>query len=162
MLDERETQTLKILFDYKHTHLPCKEIAAKINSSDQTARKSLHSLKDRLKSDSGATIMAKSGSGYQLTIEDPQKFDHFYLNESKRKSILNDLDTIQDPPDRQVYILNQLLFEQTLPDVDGLSEKLRVSRSTISKDLVEIKKLIRPFQLGLESKKEQGDCSDGQ
>lgn len=156
MLSKRETQILKLLFDHRHTYLTSQEIASGIDVSNRTARKYLHLLEDALKKEAVATIDAKQGNGYQLKIEDSKKFDVFYLNEVKEQSTSKDITTIQESNDRQYYILNRLFFEQSAVYVDTIADELFVSRSTISNDLVEIKKLITPYQIELQSKSNKG------
>lgn len=156
MLSKRETQILKLLFDHRHTYLTRQEIASGIDVSNRTARKYLHLLEDALKKEAVATIDAKQGNGYQLKIEDSKKFDVFYLNEVKEQSTSKDITTIQESNDRQYYILNRLFFEQSAVYVDAIADELFVSRSTISNDLVEIKKLITPYQIELQSKSNKG------
>lgn len=156
MLSKRETQILKLLFDHKHTYLTSQEIASGIDVSNRTARKYLHLLEDALKQESLATIEAKQGNGYQLKIEDARRFDEFYLEEVKSQMASKDITTIQESNDRQYYILNRLFFEQSAVYVDAIADELFVSRSTISNDLVEIKKLITPYQIELQSKSNKG------
>ena len=156
MLSKRETQILKLLFDHKHTYLTSQEIASGIDVSNRTARKYLHLLEDALKQESLATIEAKQGNGYQLKIEDARRFDEFYLEEVKSQMASKDITTIQESNDRQYYILNRLFFEQSAVYVDAIADELFVSRSTISNDLVEIKKLITPYQIELQSKSNTG------
>lgn len=156
MLSKRETQILKLLFDHKHTYLTSQEIASGIDVSNRTARKYLHLFEDALKQESLATIEAKQGNGYQLKIEDARRFDEFYLEEVKSQMASKDITTIQESNDRQYYILNRLFFEQSTVYVDAIADELFVSRSTISNDLVEIKKLITPYQIELQSKSNKG------
>ena len=156
MLSKRETQILKLLFDHRHTYLTSQEIASGIDVSNRTARKYLHLLEDALKQESLATIEAKQGNGYQLKIEDARRFDEFYLEEVKSQMASKDITTIQESNDRQYYILNRLFFEQSAVYVDAIADELFVSRSTISNDLVEIKKLITPYQIELQSKSNKG------
>lgn len=156
MLSKRETQILKLLFDHKHTYLTSQEIASGIDVSNRTARKYLHLLEDALKAEAIATIEAKQGNGYQLKIVDAKKFDAFYLKEVKDQATSKDITTIQESNDRQYYILNRLFFEQSAVYVDSIADELFVSRSTISNDLVEIKKLITPYQIELQSKSNKG------
>ncbi|MGM0165397.1 lichenan operon transcriptional antiterminator [Enterococcus sp. AZ135] len=156
MLSKRETQILKLLFDHKHTYLTSQEIASGIDVSNRTARKYLHLLEDALKDQAVATIEAKQGNGYQLKIEDAKKFGEFYLTEVRDHTTSKDITTIQESNDRQYYILNRLFFEQSAVYVDSIADELFVSRSTISNDLVEIKKLIMPYQVELQSKSNKG------
>ena len=156
MLSKRETQILKLLFDHRHTYLTSQEIASGIDVSNRTAWKYLHLLEDALKQESIAVIEAKQGNGYQLKIEDARRFDEFYLKEVKNQMASKDITTIQESNDRQYYILNRLFFEQSAVYVDAIADELFVSRSTISNDLVEIKKLITPYQIELQSKSNKG------
>lgn len=156
MLSKRETQILKLLFDHRHTYLTSQEIASGIDVSNRTARKYLHLLEDALKQESIAVIEAKQGNGYQLKIEDARRFDEFYLKEVKNQMASKDITTIQESNDRQYYILNRLFFEQSAVYVDAIADELFASRSTISNDLVEIKKLITPYQIELQSKSNKG------
>lgn len=156
MLSKRETQILKLLFDHRHTYLTSQEIASGIDVSNRTARKYLYLLEDALKQESLAAIEAKQGNGYQLKIEDARRFDEFYLKEVKNQMASKDITTIQESNDRQYYILNRLFFEQSAVYVDAIADELFVSRSTISNDLVEIKKLITPYQIELQSKSNKG------
>lgn len=156
MLSKRETQILKLLFDHRHTYLTSQEIASGIDVSNRTARKYLHLLEDALKQESIAVIEAKQGNGDQLKIEDARRFDEFYLKEVKNQMASKDITTIQESNDRQYYILNRLFFEQSAVYVDAIADELFVSRSTISNDLVEIKKLITPYQIELQSKSNKG------
>ena len=145
MLRKRESQILKLLIDHKHTYLTSQEIASGIDVSNRTARKYLHLLEDALKQESLATIEAKQGNGYQLKIEDARRFDEFYLEEVKSQMASKDITTIQESNDRQSAVY-----------VDAIADELFVSRSTISNDLVEIKKLITPYQIELQSKSNKG------
>ena len=99
-----------------------------------------------------ATIEAKRGNGYRLQIMDEANFAKFYLQEVKQK----DITEIKEASDRQDYILNRLLFEQEASYVDDLASELFVSRSTLSKELAEIKDLLKPYQIRIESKCHRG------
>ncbi len=54
------------------------------------------------------------------------------------------------------YILNLLLFNKTAITIEQLSEQLFISRSTISHDIANIKKVIGQYILELVSKQQQG------
>ncbi|WP_440894863.1 BglG family transcription antiterminator [Amphibacillus sp. Q70] len=156
MLSKRETQILRLLYDHRYTYLTSQEIAAKLDISNKTARKYLHMLKSELERANLADITAKQNCGYQLTIQKQKPFDHFYLKTIQSQPVLKDITTIQEAKDRQYYILNRLFFEQSEVYVDRIAAELFVSRSTISNDLVEIKKLLKPFEVQLKSKSNKG------
>lgn len=152
MLGKREKQILKLLFEQKPAYLTSQTLAHKLKVSNKTARKYLELLDTSLKTTTFATIEAKRGSGYRLQIIDEANFAKFYLQEVKQK----DITAIKEASDRQDYILNRLLFEQEASYVDDLASELFVSRSTLSKDLAEIKKSLEPYQIKLESKCHRG------
>ncbi|MGG5373252.1 BglG family transcription antiterminator [Enterococcus sp. AZ196] len=156
MLSKREAQILKLLFDCKYTYLTSQEIASGIDVSNRTARKYLHQLEDTLKGKGLAVIEGKQGNGYRLKINKPKEFDEFYYQEVKSNYASKDIRTIQESIDRQYYILNHLFFERSEVYVDCLADELYVSRSTISNDLVEIKKLLNPYLIELQSKNNKG------
>lgn len=152
MLGKREKQILKLLFEQKPAYVTSQTLAHKLKVSNKTARKYLELLETSLKAATFATIEAKRGSGYRLQIMDEANFAKFYLQEIKQK----DITAIKEASDRQDYILNRLLFEQEASYVDDLASELFVSRSTLSKELAEIKKLLEPYQIKLESKCHRG------
>lgn len=156
MLSKRETQILRLLYRHRYTYLTSQEIASELNVSNRTVRKDLHVLKSVLEKGNSANITAKQNCGYQLTIQKQKPFDHFYLKTVQSQAALKDITTIQEAKDRQYYILNRLFFEQSEVYVDRIAEELFVSRSTISNDLVEIKKSLKSFDLQLQSKSNKG------
>ncbi|MEY8584726.1 BglG family transcription antiterminator [Ligilactobacillus animalis] len=152
MLGKREKQILKLLFEQKPAYLTGQTLAHKLEVSNKTARKYLELLETSLQATTFATIEAKRGNGYRLQIMDEANFAKFYLQEVKQK----DITEIKEASDRQDYILNRLLFEQEASYVDDLASELFVSRSTLSKELAEIKDLLKPYQIRIESKCHRG------
>ncbi len=152
MLGKREKQILKLLFEQKPAYLTSQTLAHKLEVSNKTARKYLELLETSLQATTFATIEAKRGNGYRLQIMDEANFAKFYLQEVKQK----DITEIKEASDRQDYILNRLLFEQEASYVDDLASELFVSRSTLSKELAEIKELLKPYQIRIESKCHRG------
>lgn len=156
MLSKKETQILKMLYENQPDYLTSQEIAVGLGVSDRTARKYLHLLEDTLKEKDLGTIEAKQGYGYRLAVENQDSFQVFYLQEIKSQHCSKDKGAIHETQDRQYYILNQLFFEQKAVYVDNLAEELYVSRSTVSNDLVEVKKLLKPYEIELSSKSNRG------
>lgn len=152
MLGKREKQILKLLFEQKPAYLTSQTLAHKLEVSNKTARKYLELLETSLQATTFATIEAKRGNGYRLQIMDEANFAKFYLQEVKQK----DITEIKEASDRQDHILNRLLFEQEASYVDDLASELFVSRSTLSKELAEIKELLKPYQIRIESKCHRG------
>ncbi|GCF93604.1 putative transcriptional antiterminator (BglG family) [Enterococcus florum] len=156
MLSKKETHILKLLYEHQPAFLTSQELAAALGVSDRTARKYLHLLEDTLKEQGLGTIEGKQGCGYRLIIDQTDDFELFYVRQVKTQPCSKDKGAIHEAQDRQYYILNQLFFEQKAVYVDNLADELFVSRSTISNDLVEVKKMLKPFEIELCSKSNRG------
>lgn len=156
MLSKKESQILKLLYENRHIYLTSKEIASELYVSERTARKYLHIVGDVIKKAHMGSIEAKQGQGYQLIIEEETLFEQFYQNEVNALPFSRDVTSIHEAKDRQYYILKQLFFEQSEVYVDKIATELFVSRSTVSNDLVEIKKLLKTYDIELKSKANKG------
>ncbi|GAA3025636.1 BglG family transcription antiterminator [Tetragenococcus solitarius] len=155
MLNAKERLIIKTLYENQHTYMTSQELAVVLYISDRTTRKYLHQADDLIKNH-GAVIEAKQGQGYRLWITEDDKFHTFYQKEVKEASVRPDVTMVQESEDRQYFILNRLFFERSRVFVDDLAEELFVSRSTISNDIVEIKKMIAPYDLELNSRTKSG------
>lgn len=155
MLGEKEKQILKLLVKHKHTYLTSQEVASELSVSNRTARKYILLLEDVLKKERVGEVISKPGQGYYLNIMDSKKFNQFFVEETREEFLLNN-QNIKGINDRHHFILNRLFFGGEGVYVDDLAEQLFVSRSTISNDLVEIKRLIDPYQIQLKSKSNKG------
>lgn len=156
MLSKKETLILKLLYENKHRYLTSQEVASGISVSNRTARKYLHSLNEQLEQIRMGNINAKPGHGYQLKLYDGEAFESFYLSELKNKKITQDSCIVQESKDRQYTILKHLFFDQGPVYVDHIAEELFVSRSTVSNELVEIKKQLKPYNIVLKHKSNKG------
>ncbi|MGM0239515.1 BglG family transcription antiterminator [Enterococcus sp. AZ103] len=162
MLSKREFQILKLLVEQIGHYLTSQDIALSLEVSGRTVRKYLHLLEDTLKKEQVAEIKAKQGSGYKIIIRDKKKFSNFCLREIEQEAKAQVLGNVSIANDRQYYILNRLFFEQSNIYVDDIAEELFVSRSTISNELAEIKRLLSPYDIELQSKNNQGIYIVGQ
>lgn len=151
MLNQKELSIIKLLFANRHSYTTSQEVASNLYISDRTARKYLHLVGDILEKN-GAHLEAKQGQGYRLLITEDQQFQQFYQQEAQDVSLVRDVTTIHESEDRQYFILHRLLFEQNEARVDDLASELFVSRSTISNDIVEIKKMLKSYKLEVKSK----------
>lgn len=156
MLTKKEVQVLKLMYQNRHTFQTSQDLAAQLFLSDRTVRKYLHNISQSLEEKGLASIQAKRSLGYQLLVTQEKEFEAFY------KRIVTDFPTTaelrysSESLDRQYYILSQLFFEEKEISLDSLSEELFVSHSTLSNDLVEIKKLLKPYTIQLKSKEKRG------
>ncbi|MCD5003298.1 BglG family transcription antiterminator [Enterococcus saccharolyticus] len=155
MLSQKEITILKTLYNNLHTYVNSQEIASELKVSDRTARKYLSTLREKL-SHNQAEIEAKQGQGYRLKILDEQRFETFYRHELQLVPTKNEITSIHEAKDRQYFILNSLFFSKGKLFMDDLASELFVSRSTISNDIVEVRKLLKPYDIEIKSKAGKG------
>jgi len=129
------------------TFITSEEIAEQVGVSDKTIRKDVIAINSEI-DESIAQIISKSGSGFHLEIKNESLlFDLLKDNTFSASQITG----IQEPKDRQLYILKLLLFEKDYVLLNNLADELFVSRSTISKDINEIKKTLKKYDLTIDS-----------
>lgn len=158
MLNHYEQAILTSLYRNKGSYMTSQEIAYKLNVSDKTTRKYIHSLKKKVKANQ-ATIEAAPGHGYQLEVINEQAFhDFFQANEQKSEK---QKEKYEPSEERQYMILRELLFNDEPILIDELSDECFVSRSTISNDLTKMKPLLEPYHLKIKSKPNAGIYIDG-
>ncbi|MBP2657730.1 MAG: hypothetical protein H6Q69_762 [Firmicutes bacterium] len=135
-------------------------LSSKLDVSSRTIRNCIKGINELLVQHD-ARIISKPGYGYQLLINDEIEFANF-LKEFilVNKSSKNDFSSTSEG--RQYYILEKLIFEKTSMLLDDLAEELFVSRSTLSIDLREARKKIKPYHLEISSKPYQGISIVGQ
>lgn len=131
------------------------ELATGLFVSDRTIRNYIQRLKEQV-SENGGEIIAKQGAGYQLKIINQDIFQRFYQKQMV-DSVLNKKGiVIHEAKERQYYILSQLFFESSKQTSEGFSNDLFVSFSTITNDLLEIRKVIEKYHLKLTNKAKIG------
>lgn len=155
MLSQKETIILRLLYNNLHTYVTSQEIASELSMSDRTARKYVNSLREKLIANQ-AKLDAKQGRGYRLVIIDDSVFEKFYRHELHLIPNNHEITSIHESQDRQYVILNRLIFGDENIYVDDLANELFVSRSTISNDIVEIRKILKPYDIEIKSRAGKG------
>lgn len=158
MLSQRHVEILKVIWNSSDTFITSKEIAKQVNVSDKTIRKDIIIINSEI-DNRIAKIISKSGSGFNLEIK-----NEGLLYDLLEDNTLSDsqMTTIQEPKDRQLYVLKLLLFEKDYVLVNNLADELFVSRSTISKDISEIKKTLKDYELTIDSLPHKGIYVSGE
>ena len=140
MKENIQRQMLKILLDAKMP-VNSKSMAETLGISEKTTLKYLNFLKQDVQ-DYGATIDIKQGQGSVLTIHDPSVFVR-YVNSSEKQDYLN------DPNQRNIYILSRLLLESDYLNVYDLSDELAISPSLLRSCLKTISSILAQYQIDL-------------
>ena len=151
----KEIDLLRYLLDNQERFVTSDELAGMLSLSPRTIRNYIKMLKPKLALH-GAILEAKPSFGYCLHISHPVTFDLF-LNKNYQLSQWQVDDTEEiDISDRQKYVLNKLVIENRKILIDDLTQRLFVTRSTLSKDLSMIRKKLLPYALTIENKPHSG------
>lgn len=122
--------------------------------SPKTIRSSMIFVGEILKIAGGAKLISKTGSGYFLEIFDEKEFRVFTQTFNAKY-----LDAYWIPTHasgRVTYIIRRLLFTNQPLKMEKLMDELYVSRVTLTKDLREVRRLLKMYHLRLEHRAKYG------
>lgn len=122
--------------------------------SPKTIRSSMLFVGEILKIAGGARLISKTGSGYSLDIFDEKEFRVFTQTFNTKY-----LDAYWIPTHASVrvtYIIRRLLFINEPIKMEKLMDELYISRVTLSKDLREVRRLLKLYHLRLEHRAKYG------
>ncbi|MCQ2010958.1 BglG family transcription antiterminator [Sporolactobacillus sp. STSJ-5] len=160
-MKQKERELLHFLIEHKDRFVTSHELAAALSLTDRTIRSYIQIMKKTIH-ENGGEIISKRGYGFQLMITQQLTFDLFLTHCEDTKIYTKENDaTAEEMSDRKNYILNKLLFEDETLLLDFLADRLYVSRSTLTKDLSEIKHLLKPYGLTVESYANKGIRIEG-
>lgn len=157
-MKEKQWELLLHLLETQECYVTSKTLATTLCLSEKTIRTYIQELTSIVTSH-GATIIAKPGYGYQLSVQQYLRFETF-LKQSK-PFIRQHHILCESASQRKHYLLQKLLLDNEVLSLDDISDALYVSRSTISKDFQELKALLKPYQLQIISKVKQGTWIEG-
>lgn len=137
---------MKILIKSLSTkkYMTAEELAKKLDISSKTVRTLIKNLNDLLIK-SGSEIISKPGYGYRLKITDEEMFSKLDLT-NKRKVLP------ETSEERIQYIIEYLINVNKYVKVEELSKMLFTSAKTLAKDLKEIEKILKNYNIILDRK----------
>ncbi|MEG0078086.1 MULTISPECIES: BglG family transcription antiterminator [Enterococcus] len=147
----KERELLIHLIRHQDEFVTSQSLAAWLSLSDRTIRTYINNLKEIVQ-ENGGKITSKQGYGYSISILNKLNFDIFLSKQGITLSNEEKLPLFSDITDRENYILNKLLLEETMINLDDLAEELFISRSSLSKDIQVIKEKMKPYGLQLIAK----------
>ena len=155
-MKSKECDLLLYLFNYKGQFVTSKELSKVLSISERTVRTYIKNLQI-ITDENGAEIVAKQGYGYQLNTKRPMQFEMF-IKKERFDTCDHKLekDFVDTSDERQNYILNKLLLREEQVFLETLADKLYISRSTLTKEMNYIKKLLEPYDLCLLNKSNKG------
>lgn len=109
------------------------------NVSEKTIRNRIKEIEEEL-TYNGGLIVSRRGLGYSINIIDKELFDDwFYSDKNSNLPVL--------PHERLLYIVKFLLLSDDYILIDDLSEKICVSRNTVSADIKQVSRLLAKYGL---------------
>lgn len=162
--NKRILQILHLL-DQNNGAITGNALAASVGVSNRTIRNDFKELTSYLQ-DKGAHIIAKTGQGYALIIDNKKKYRKFIDDLSLSKiNIYNGITIVPfDYNDRISFIIARILLNSLhnkTVNKEALADELFISQSTLVKYLSDIKKSISRFNLTLTTDNKNGIKIDG-
>jgi len=156
ILDERTFKILKMLLD-SNAPIKISEISKTLGVSNRTLRYDLDRIDDFLNDKKLPQLNRKPGLGIEYSPS-PEK-------RQLVKDILRELNVnsyILSKQERVNIILSELLQQKNYITIDYIADKLMVSRSTVLKDLEEIREWLKKYNLNLKSTPRHGIMAEGE
>lgn len=156
----KEFEILTLLFENQDSFLTSEYLANTVALSQRTIRTYINGLLYTV-SKNGAEIIAKQGYGYQLKMLHPIQFEMF-LNKVRTnlQNVIREGD-LESTLQWQNYIMNKLVLEDEKLNLEEVAEALFISRSTLAKQMLVIKKILAKYSLTLVSKTRCGTWVEG-
>ena len=129
--------------------LPQDELAQRLSVSTRTVRADITALNELLMH-YGAQFVLARGSGYQLKIDDPSRYQQLEATAPKLQHIPR---TAQD---RIHFLLVRFLTSAFSIKLEDLADEWFVSRATLQGDMVEVRERFQRYQLTLETRPRHG------
>lgn len=155
MLNKKEIAILDILLQTTSKYLTSQKIGSHLGVSDKTARKYITQLNESINNDL-AQIKSVYGHGYYLEINKEREFRNKYRANINNRQKTRDAKHVEEPKDRQYYILRRLFFENDLIYLEDLLTELYVSDSTLMNDISEANKQLKSHDLALKVNRKSG------
>ncbi|MCI9093305.1 MAG: transcription antiterminator [Coprobacillus sp.] len=149
MENKRMIETIKIL-SHAETPMSGPELSRQLGITVRTLRNDLKEYKEHLHQH-GMEIISKHAIGYELVINDEEKY-YNYLETMLKKNSEDQMLIPIYPEDRVHYLIRMFLTEEDYIKMEDICDRIFVSRSTLSSDLKEVREKLKYFHLTLETK----------
>ncbi len=151
-MNKKELKVLEFLAENQDRRTTGQELAMQLGFSQRSIRTYIRNIEAECKTH-GASIDAKPGYGYQLSLEDPEAFERFML-EQNHVSYPGEVPTKVDDADlRRKWMMEQMLIHEQALEMETILSRFYVSESTIKKDVQTLRALCEPYELKLRAEK---------
>lgn len=143
-------QRLAQLFDLlQNENLPQDELAQRLSVSTRTVRADITAL-NALLVQHGAQFVLNRGAGYQIRIDDPQRFQS--LQDSQPRA----LRIPRTGSERVQFLMVRFLTSAFSLKLEDLADEWFVSRATLQGDMADVREWLTRYQLTLETRPRHG------
>ena len=143
-------QRLAQLFDLlQNETLPQDELAQRLSVSTRTVRADITALNALLASH-GAQFILSRGNGYQLKIEDAERYQQLQASHPRALRIP------RTGPERVHYLVVRFLTSAFSLKLEDLADEWFVSRATLQSDMAEVREWFHRYNLTLETRPRHG------
>lgn len=129
--------------------LPQDELARRLSVSTRTVRADITAL-NALLQNHGAQFVLNRGAGYQLKIDDPQRYARLCEAPSRQLRIP------RSAHERVHYLLVRFLNSAFSLKLEDLAEEWFVSRATLQNDMAEVREWFSRYNLTIETRPRHG------
>ncbi|MCT4715127.1 BglG family transcription antiterminator [Enterobacteriaceae bacterium H18W14] len=138
------------LFDMlQNETLPQDELARRLSVSTRTVRADITAL-NALMASYGAQFILNRGAGYQLKIDDADRYQELVLQPSRQLRIP------RTSPERVYYLVVRFLTSAFSLKLEDLAEEWFVSRATLQSDMAEVRECFNRYNLTIETRPRHG------
>ena len=143
-------QRLAQLFDLlQNETLPQDELAQRLSVSTRTVRADITALNALLASH-GAQFILSRGNGYQLKIDDAERYQQLQSSHPRALRIP------RTGPERVHYLVVRFLTSAFSLKLEDLADEWFISRATLQSDMVEVREWFTRYNLTLETRPRHG------
>ncbi|WP_158684767.1 BglG family transcription antiterminator, partial [Cronobacter sakazakii] len=125
--------------------LPQDELARRLNVTTRTVRADISALNELLRQH-GVQLVLNRGSGYQLNVDDPGRYQALQASRPKVLRIP------RTAPERVSYLAVRFLTAAFALKLEDLADEWFVSRATLQSDMTEVRELFTRYNLTLETR----------
>lgn len=133
--------------DEEQKYITNSQLSEKIGVSKRTIRREFKILDQYFKNRENIRLIKKRGKGTRLLVNQKEKLQLIELYQ-KRQQNLNSI----TPEKRKTKIIYYFLKNNRLNNINFLEKELNISSSTLNRDLNEVEKFLRKYDLTLKSK----------
>jgi transcriptional antiterminator len=126
----------------EHKYITNSQLSEQIGVSRRTIRRELKILAEYFKNRDNIRLIKKRGQGTRLLVNQKQKMQLIELYQKRQKNSI-----YIEPEKRKIKIIYYLLNNSGFNDINILEKELNISSSTLNRDLKEVEKFLKKYDL---------------